>query len=33
MKHPHHHPAFDLDERALAPAAFLLAALALEYLE
>lgn len=32
MTHPHHHPAFDLDERALAPAAFLMTALAMEYL-
>ena len=31
-KFPHHHPGFDFDERALAPAAFLMAALALEYL-
>jgi amidohydrolase len=29
---PHHHPAFDIDEKALAPAAALLAALALERL-
>jgi len=31
-KYPHHHPAFDFDEKALAPAAFLMTALALEYL-
>jgi len=31
-KFPHHHPAFDFDERALAGAAFLMTALALEYL-
>jgi len=31
-KFPHHHPGFDFDERALAPAAYLLSALALEYL-
>jgi amidohydrolase len=31
-KFPHHHPGFDFDERALAPAAYLLAALALEFL-
>jgi amidohydrolase len=31
-KFPHHHPAFDFDERALAPAAYLLASLALKYL-
>ncbi len=33
MPHPHHHPGFDLDERALAPAAALLAALAVSFLE
>ncbi len=33
MKYPHHHPAFDFDEKALAPAAFLMAALALEFLK
>jgi len=32
-KFPHHHPAFDFDEKALPPAAFLMAALALEYLK
>jgi amidohydrolase len=32
-KVPHHHPAFDFDEKALPPAAFLMAALALEYLK
>jgi len=32
-KFPHHHPAFDFDEKALSPAAFLMAALALEYLK
>ncbi len=32
-KFPHHHPGFDFDERALAPAAYLLASLALEYLK
>ncbi len=31
-KFPHHHPAFDFDERALAPAAYLLASLALKFL-
>jgi len=31
-KYPHHHPAFDFDEKALPPAAFLMTALALEYL-
>lgn len=31
--HPHHHPAFDIDERALAPAALHLAALVLAYFE
>jgi amidohydrolase len=29
---PHHHPRFDMDERALAPAALLMTALALQYL-
>ena len=33
MKHPHHHPAFDIDEKALPPAVFLMTALALEYLK
>ncbi|MBN1939571.1 MAG: amidohydrolase [Candidatus Aminicenantes bacterium] len=32
MPHPHHHPRFDLDERALAPAAALMASLALSFL-
>jgi amidohydrolase len=32
MRFPHHHPRFDIDEKALAPAATLLAALALEFL-
>jgi len=32
-KYPHHHPAFDFDEKALPPAAFLMTALALEYLK
>jgi amidohydrolase len=32
-KYPHHHPAFDIDEKALPPAAFLMTALALEYLK
>ncbi|MBN2207522.1 MAG: amidohydrolase [Candidatus Aminicenantes bacterium] len=31
--HPHHHPAFDIDERALAPAAFHMASLVLDFLE
>jgi amidohydrolase len=31
--YPHHHPGFDFDERALVPAAALLASLALAYLE
>ena len=31
--HPHHHPAFDIDERALAPAALHMASLVLDYLE
>jgi amidohydrolase len=30
---PHHHPRFDMDEKALTPAALLLTALALQYLE
>jgi amidohydrolase len=29
---PHHHPRFDMDEKALAPAALLMTALALQYL-
>jgi len=33
MKYPHHHPAFDIDEKALPPAVFLMTALALEYLK
>jgi amidohydrolase len=32
MEFPHHHPAFDLDERALPQAVLLLTSLALEYL-
>ncbi len=32
-KYPHHHPAFDFDEKALPPAVFLMTALALEYLK
>lgn len=32
MKFPHHHPAFDMDEKALPQAALLMAGLALEYL-
>lgn len=32
MTHPHHHPGFDIDERALVPAAHLLARIALEFL-
>jgi amidohydrolase len=31
--YPHHHPRFDIDEKALQPAALLMAALALEYLD
>ena len=31
--HPHHHPGFDLDDRALVPATALLSALALSFLE
>jgi amidohydrolase len=31
-KYPHHHPGFDIDERALAPAAYFLASLALKFL-
>ena len=33
MEYPHHHPAFDIDERALPQATLLMSALALEYLE
>jgi len=33
MKCPHHHPAFDLDEKALPKATLLMTALALEYLK
>ncbi len=33
MKYPHHHPAFDIDEKALPQATLLMTALALEYLE
>jgi amidohydrolase len=32
-RHPHHHPGFDIDEQALAPAAALLASLALGFLD
>jgi amidohydrolase len=32
MEFPHHHPAFDLDEKSLPQAALLMASLALEYL-
>jgi amidohydrolase len=31
--HPHHHPAFDIDERALAPAAFHMASLVLDFFD
>ena len=31
MTFPHHHPGFDLDEKALPEAALLLAALVIEY--
>jgi amidohydrolase len=33
MDYPHHHPAFDIDEKALPQATLLMTALALEYLE
>jgi amidohydrolase len=33
MVYPHHHPAFDIDEKALSQATVLMAALALDYLE
>jgi len=33
MEYPHHHPAFDIDEKALPRATLLMTALALEYLE
>ena len=33
IEYPHHHPAFDIDERALPQATLLMSALALEYLE
>lgn len=33
MEYPHHHPAFDMDEKALPQATLLMTALALEYLE
>ena len=33
MEFPHHHPAFDIDEKALPKATLLMTALALEYLE
>ncbi|MDP2915194.1 MAG: amidohydrolase [Candidatus Aminicenantes bacterium] len=32
-KYPHHHPAFDFDEKALPPAVFLMTALVLEFLK
>jgi amidohydrolase len=32
MEFPHHHPAFDLDEKALPQATLLMTSLALEYL-
>ena len=32
MPHPHHHPGFDIDEKALVPATALLASLALGFL-
>jgi len=33
MPHPHHHPAFDIDEKALPPAAFHMASLVLDYFD
>jgi amidohydrolase len=33
MEYPHHHPAFDIDEKALPQATLLMTALALEFLE
>jgi len=33
MEYPHHHPAFDIDEKALPQATLLMATLALKYLE
>lgn len=33
MEFPHHHPAFDIDEKALPQATFLMTSLALEYLQ
>jgi amidohydrolase len=33
MEHPHHHPAFDIDEKALAPATLMMTTLALSFLE
>jgi amidohydrolase len=33
MEYPHHHPAFDIDEKALPQATLLMTALALEYLK
>jgi amidohydrolase len=33
MRHPHHHPGFDIDEAALPQATLLMAALAMRYLE
>lgn len=32
MEFPHHHPAFDIDEKALPEATLLMTALSLEYL-
>ncbi len=32
MEYPHHHPAFDIDEKALPQATLLMTAIALEYL-
>lgn len=33
MEHPHHHPGFDLDEKALSKATLLMTSIALEYLK
>lgn len=33
MEFPHHHPGFDIDERALPEATLLMTSLALEYLQ
>ena len=33
MEYPHHHPAFDIDEKALPQATLLMTAVALEYLQ